>query len=88
MIEFRSDKGCWECTEADNECCMPARAIVQDGRWYYAAACDNEAHAAEALALHAEFVDAEGPSVVWEHVEQCWPWPEPGAKHPRFKQAA
>lgn len=88
MIEFRSDKGCWECTEADNECRMPARAIVEDGRWYFAAACDNEAHAAEALALHTELVASGGDNVAWEHVGHPWPWPEPGAEHPRFREAA
>lgn len=51
MIEFCKSKGPWSC-DGDDDCLRLAAAIVEDGVWWYVAACDNEEHIAEALAEH------------------------------------
>lgn len=79
MIEFRKDKGPWWCSDSADDCRRLAAAIVQDGRWYWVAACDNERHMAEALAEHAEHVAASDEFKLWEDVVEGprldgWTW--------------
>lgn len=71
MIEFHKSKGPWSC-DGDDDCLRLAAAIVEDGVWWYVAACDNEEHIAEALAEHERrkadtSPDAFGP-IEWDFV--------------------
>ena len=77
MIEFverrdangELDPSGWTCCDHMGEeiCDAPARAILEDGRWCYMAACGDEKHAADALRLHDELKASEGLA------DYCWP---------------
>lgn len=86
MIEFRKDKGPWSCNGYD-DCVRLAAAIVEDGRWWFIATCDNEQHIAEALAEHEEAKAGNIPlidkSIDWADVNNgarfdgaTWDWDE------------
>ena len=53
----------WTCCDGVGpECDEPAHnLVIDDGRWHYQAACDNEQHMAEAIRLHLEYRD-ENPT--------------------------